>query len=159
MARLPNVGGDEGIWGQLLNDFLAVEHNSDGTLKRAADIADAKATAEQAMQDVSGKADISHTHTASDISDSTTVGRNVLTAASAEEARSAVGAGIGDITTSALSTTWGALPVIHWTGSSWPARTLPTGYSGSVVWDSATDATAPAPSASVEGDRWLRRVE
>ena len=33
MARLPNIGGDEGIWGQILNDFLSEEHNSDGTLK------------------------------------------------------------------------------------------------------------------------------
>jgi hypothetical protein len=32
MAHLPTVGGDEGTWGQILNDFLAVEHDSDGTL-------------------------------------------------------------------------------------------------------------------------------
>lgn|GEM_PF-1180261 len=37
-ARLPNPGADDGIWGDLLNDFLAVEHNRDGTLKRASDI-------------------------------------------------------------------------------------------------------------------------
>ena len=33
MARLPQPGGDNGTWGQLLNDFLKVEHNTDGTLK------------------------------------------------------------------------------------------------------------------------------
>lgn len=33
MARLPNVGGDEGNWGTLLNDFLTQSHNADGTLK------------------------------------------------------------------------------------------------------------------------------
>lgn len=33
MARLPQPGGDDGTWGNLLNDFLAQEHNSDGTLK------------------------------------------------------------------------------------------------------------------------------
>lgn len=33
MARLPNPGGDENIWGDLLNEFLGVEHNSDGTLR------------------------------------------------------------------------------------------------------------------------------
>jgi hypothetical protein len=32
-ARLPTVGGDDGNWGQILNDFLSVEHNADGTLK------------------------------------------------------------------------------------------------------------------------------
>ena len=33
MTRLPTPGGDAGQWGQLLNDFLDVEHNADGTLK------------------------------------------------------------------------------------------------------------------------------
>jgi hyaluronidase-like protein HylP len=33
MARLPVPGKDGGLWGDLLNDFLAVEHNADGTLK------------------------------------------------------------------------------------------------------------------------------
>jgi len=34
MARLPIVGGDEDNWGSILNEFLQVEHDSDGTLKR-----------------------------------------------------------------------------------------------------------------------------
>jgi hypothetical protein len=33
MTRLPIPGSDDGTWGQLLNDFLSVEHNNDGTLK------------------------------------------------------------------------------------------------------------------------------
>ena len=36
--RLPTVGGDSGAWGTILNDFLEVAHNADGTL------ADASAT-------------------------------------------------------------------------------------------------------------------
>ena len=36
MTRLPQPGSDEGKWGNILNDFLAVEHNSDGTLKNVA---------------------------------------------------------------------------------------------------------------------------
>lgn len=39
MSRLPSVGGDEGIWGQILNDFLDVAHNSDGTLKNTGTLA------------------------------------------------------------------------------------------------------------------------
>ncbi len=31
MARLPTVNGDDGNWGTVLNEFLEVEHNSDGT--------------------------------------------------------------------------------------------------------------------------------
>lgn len=37
MARLPNVGQDDGVWGQILNDFLSSEHQSDGTLKIRSD--------------------------------------------------------------------------------------------------------------------------
>ena len=33
MARLPIPGGDEGTWGDILNNFLSIEHNSDGTQK------------------------------------------------------------------------------------------------------------------------------
>lgn len=33
MARLPIPGGDEGSWGEVLNNFLSIEHNSDGTQK------------------------------------------------------------------------------------------------------------------------------
>jgi len=31
MARLPQPGGDEGNWGEILNEYLALEHSSDGT--------------------------------------------------------------------------------------------------------------------------------
>lgn len=33
MARLPTVGGDDGNWGSVLNEYLGVEHASDGTHK------------------------------------------------------------------------------------------------------------------------------
>ena len=32
-SRLPTPGSDEGQWGAILNDFLQVEHNTDGSLK------------------------------------------------------------------------------------------------------------------------------
>ncbi len=41
MARLPNPGSDNGTWGTLLNDFLEVSHNTDGTLKDASTISGA----------------------------------------------------------------------------------------------------------------------
>jgi hypothetical protein len=34
--RLPTPGGDDGTWGTVLNDFLAIAHNSDGTLLTSA---------------------------------------------------------------------------------------------------------------------------
>ncbi len=33
MARLPIPGSDEGVWGEVLNNYLSIEHNSDGTQK------------------------------------------------------------------------------------------------------------------------------
>ncbi len=33
MARLPQPGGDNGDWGNILNDFLLQTHNADGALK------------------------------------------------------------------------------------------------------------------------------
>ena len=35
MARLPVPGSDDGQWGAILNDFLEVAHNNDGTLSSA----------------------------------------------------------------------------------------------------------------------------
>jgi len=33
VARLPIPGGDDGVWGDILNNYLSIEHNSDGTQK------------------------------------------------------------------------------------------------------------------------------
>jgi len=33
MPRLPQIGGDDGNWGTILNDYLGQVHNTDGTLK------------------------------------------------------------------------------------------------------------------------------
>lgn len=85
--RLPTVGGDNGNWGQILNDYLSVEHNSDGSLKIRSEgipatIADGSitasklsttvnnylASAQTAVQTVNGKTGTSVTLTASDVS-------------------------------------------------------------------------------------------
>lgn len=55
MARLPTVGSDNGTWGDVLNDFLLQEHNADGSLKKTADITDAKTKANQAVRTINGK--------------------------------------------------------------------------------------------------------
>lgn len=39
MSRLPIPGSDNGTWGDILNDFLGVEHNTDGTLKASGSLA------------------------------------------------------------------------------------------------------------------------
>ncbi|MFA5003706.1 MAG: glycosyl hydrolase family 28-related protein [Candidatus Saccharimonadales bacterium] len=43
--RLPTPGSDSGTWGDILNSFLAVEHNIDGTLKARTDNSFATLTA------------------------------------------------------------------------------------------------------------------
>lgn len=51
MARLPQVGGDDGNWGEVLNQFLAIAHSDDGSLKPgsvgASNLADASVTPEK----------------------------------------------------------------------------------------------------------------
>ena len=88
MARLPVVGGDRDNWGVVLNDYLSVEHNPDGTLKLRTDgslsdgIADGSVTASKlsptvnsylasaqtAVQSVNGETGQAITLTAADIS-------------------------------------------------------------------------------------------
>lgn len=62
MSRLPIPGSDSNAWGAILNDFLTVEHYTDGSLKKAPDIAQAKAdaaTAQSGMQQMqTGKIDV-----------------------------------------------------------------------------------------------------
>lgn len=41
MVRLPTPGSDKDAWGDILNEFLSVEHHPDGSLKKADDIAKA----------------------------------------------------------------------------------------------------------------------
>lgn len=60
MSRLPRPGSDEDIWGDILNDFLLVSHNSDGSLKAG----DALGSV---VQEVNGKAGPRVTLTAGDV--------------------------------------------------------------------------------------------
>lgn len=62
MARLPVPGQDIGTWGAVLNDFLVVGHNNDGTLKLppSSDTPDATTTTKGKIRlagDLSGTAD------------------------------------------------------------------------------------------------------
>jgi hypothetical protein len=67
MTRLPTPGKDDGRWGTILNNFLSVAHTADGSLKSAGDIADAKAKADSAVQNVNGKTGTSVSLSSSDV--------------------------------------------------------------------------------------------
>ncbi len=56
MPRLPQPDGDAGRWGTILNEFLEVEHNADGTLKNVA-----------RPVDITNKADVDDTYTKSEV--------------------------------------------------------------------------------------------
>lgn len=49
MSRLPIPGSDNDVWGNILNDFLSIEHNADGTLKKGPQIDQASAAAAAAQ--------------------------------------------------------------------------------------------------------------
>jgi len=51
MSRLPQPGSDQGQWGQILNDFLAQVHNTDGTLKPS--VVDSSVLAPNAVDETS----------------------------------------------------------------------------------------------------------
>ena len=68
MSRLPTPGSDAGTWGTILNDFLNVAHNGDGSLKDGS-VGDATITSVSQskvinlVSDLAGKAAVGHTHT------------------------------------------------------------------------------------------------
>jgi len=53
-ARLPVPGGDDGTWGQILNDFLSQSHNADGSLKQLSQL-----QIQNLTSDLGAKADVS----------------------------------------------------------------------------------------------------
>lgn len=92
MARLPQPGGDSGSWGDILNDFLSVEHNGDGTLKPSGSIAakadDASVVHNSGAESVSG----TKTFNASPVVPTPTAGGHAATKAYVDSAASSGGA-------------------------------------------------------------------
>lgn len=73
MARLPIPGDDTNAWGTILNDFLSVEHNPDGTLKvRSDDTFVPSSRTLSTSTGLSGGGDLSVDRTLSVVDDSTT---------------------------------------------------------------------------------------
>lgn len=62
MARLPQVGGDDGGWGAILNEFLLAAHNTDGSLKPIT-----QAQVDGLVSALGAKANTSHTHAIADV--------------------------------------------------------------------------------------------
>ncbi|HUC89997.1 MAG TPA: hypothetical protein VMR45_04300 [Patescibacteria group bacterium] len=54
MSRLPKPGSDDDIWGELLNDYLKIEHNTDGSLKNVARPSDLDSKVDKSMLNAKG---------------------------------------------------------------------------------------------------------
>lgn len=96
-----------------------------------------------------GAAPTVHTHTASQISDSTAVGRSVLTAADAAAARTVIGAGTSDLVIGTTSTTakagnyspTSATKTNVLQGSSSTVFVTPSSYFSAISWANGTHST------------------
>ena len=112
MARLPSPGADQGQWGAILNEYLSVEHNADGSLKASGSLAgkytkpttgipesDLASAVQTKLNSAGG------TVASANITDATATGRNVLTSTDATAARSAIGAGTSNLAIGATAST------------------------------------------------------
>lgn len=116
MARLPQPGKDGGKWGNILNEFLLVDHNADGTLKASGTLStkytkpsagipetDLSTSVQTKLNSSSGGS--SAPVTSASITDATTVGKSLLTAPDAVNARTTIGAGTSNLIIGTTSTT------------------------------------------------------
>lgn len=159
MSRLPTVGGDDDEWGIILNDYLSVSLNTDGTLKSASlpassetasGVVELATTGEattgtdtvravtpagvKAVADL--KANVSHTHAGADIT-SGTVSATYLPAAST------TASGIVELATTAESIT----------GTDTTRAVTPAGLDAAIIVGAGpvtlTDASTIATDASL----------
>ena len=171
MARLPLPGADDGTWGQVLNDFLTQAHNTDGTVKTgaiggsslqdgsvtAAKLSAAGGTDGQVLSKNSGVSGglawITASSggvpiTSSDISDATTIGRTILTAADAAAVRTASGSQAADATLTSLAA-YNANGLLTQTAAdTFTGRTLTAGSGISVT---NGNGVAGNPTVAVDG--------
>lgn len=121
-----------------------------GDIRLAADQDPAQASVRTLGTGVTQAAPGTHTHSASQISDSSSVGRTVLTATDAAAARAALGVGPQNRQQG----------IVYWeengAGTAWGAS-RPSGYKR-VVWSAngSTSSTDPSPSIALVGDIWER---
>lgn len=94
---------------------------------------------------------------AADIADAGTKGREVLQASNASTIRDLLDVpAVGDVVAVDDMTAYHLIPTLFYTGTVWPSRTVPTGYTGPVRWDSIGHEDVTAPSGASVNDRWLR---
>ena len=122
MSRLPTPGSDDGTWGDILNDYLEVSHNADGTLKDGtvtdATVANSAAISQSKIanlsSDLAGKAD--NSAVVHNTGNETVGGTKTFTAAPAVPDGSFTEAKVANLTTD-LAAKAADSAVVHNTGA------------------------------------------
>lgn len=124
-ARLPTPGSDDGQWGDILNDFLGISHNPDGTLKATAT---SDAGAAMTTNNLSDLQNAATSRTNLGLGDAAThdVGATAGTVAAGDDPRL-----VNAEQTTNKGAASGYAPLDA--GSKVPIANLPTGSSGSTV--------------------------
>ena len=145
MPRLPTVGGDPDNWGTVLNEYLNVAHNADGSLKSTA-----VATAAP-VKSVAGKTG-AVTLTSNDVSLGNVNNTSDLNKPISTATQTALNSKLN--LSNSLFIIWAN------SATTFPARasSIPSGYTGRVAFDSGDYPDHPGPADMVVGDRWRRRV-
>lgn len=149
MARLPTLGGDDGMWGQVLNEFLSVSHSGDGSLKDGA-VTGAGAAADTAVVHNTGAESVAGTKTfsVSPVVPSPTLGSH---AANKTYVDSVAGAGAPDASTSTKG-------IVQLAGDLGGTATLPTVPELANKQPLDSDLTAIAGLSAVNDDVIQRKA-
>ncbi len=140
MARLPQPGGDDGDWGIILNDFLDVAHNPDGSLKNVVSL--------NTSQSISGAKTFSVSPTVPTpvLSGDATTKAYVDSTAGAGTTGATGPAGAAGATGAGVTGATGPIGTVGATGSQGT-----TGATGSGGSQGATGATGPTGSTGTQG--------
>ncbi len=141
MARLPIPGSDDNTWGDILNEFLSIEHNPDGSLKRTIDIDAAQDSIEKGQPDGYASLDGSGKVPASQLPLSDSITDGVTTVAPTQNA-------VFDALSDKLTKN-AAIPAATKTKITYDTNGLVT--SGA----DALTLSAIAPVTPAEGDQWF----
>lgn len=172
MARLPIPGSDDGSWGTILNDFLEVAHNDDGSIKSSAvsaagvyakpssgipasdmttTVQNQLTAASTAVQTVNSKSGTAVTLTASDVNALTQTTADTLydSYGAASSAQSAAEA----FTTSQLLTT----PIyLTWDGSDYTPTSLKSATDRGKIFVGPTDPSGVSGVTLDTYDEWVQ---
>lgn len=139
MARLPVVGGDDNDWGSVLNSFLAVAHNTDGTIQQSAIASSGGVTAVNGKTPSNGVITLAAADVGAIVSSSMGAANGVATLNNTTQVPLAQ-LGNGSVSAGKVLTATSA------SAASWSSQTY--GYPGATLLVAASNSTARAKSSA-----------